>query len=94
MTQAMKRGLSWLRPVGWGLVVLILLTPLIAMQFTHEVAWTASDFLFATVLLGGAGVLIELAVRKIRNRAGAAMIAGAVVLAVLLIWAQGAVGIV
>lgn len=94
MTQAMKVGLSWLRPVGWGLVVLILLTPLIAMRFTPEVAWTASDFLFAAVLLVGAGVLIELAVRKVRNRAGALMVAGAVVLAVLLIWAQGAVGIV
>lgn len=93
MMRTTAMGLGWLRPVGWGLVALILLTPLVAMQFTHDVAWTASDFLFAGVLLGGAGALIELAARKVRSRAGVAMVAGAVVLAVLLIWAQGAVGI-
>ncbi|WP_395944011.1 hypothetical protein [Brevundimonas sp.] len=93
MMRAATTGLGWLRPAGWGLVALALLTPLVAMQFTREVAWTASDFLFAAGLLVGAGLLIELAVLKVRNRTGAAIIAGVVVLAVLLIWAQGAVGI-
>jgi len=47
-----------LRIIGWSLVGLILLAPLVAMQFTREVAWTASDFLFAGVLLiGGGGVV-------------------------------------
>lgn len=93
MARTMTTGWGWLRPVGWGLVALVLLTPLVAMQFTREVAWTASDFLFAALLMIGAGVLIELAARKLRNRAGAAMVAGAVLLAVLLIWSQGAVGL-
>lgn len=86
-------GVHPVRLIGWGLVAAVLLAPLVAMQFTREVAWTASDFLFAGVLLIGAGALIELAVRRVANRTGAALIAGAVVLALLLIWADGAVGI-
>ena len=46
---------------------LILLLPLVAMQFTDEVAWSVGDFVFAGVLLAGTGVLLELAVRKPRN---------------------------
>jgi len=81
------------RLIGWSLVAAILSAPLVAMQFTREVAWTASDFAFAGVLLIGGGLLIELAVRRVVNRAAMTAICAAVVLAVLLIWADGAVGI-
>ena len=40
---------------------LLLLLPLVAMQFTNEVNWTFSDFLVAGILLFGTGGLIELA---------------------------------
>ncbi|QFU32660.1 MULTISPECIES: hypothetical protein [unclassified Brevundimonas] len=63
------------------------------MQFTREVAWTASDFLFAGVLLVGAGVLIKLTLALIKRRSLALAVCAAVVLAVLLIWAEGAVGV-
>jgi len=40
------------RLIVWAVVVaLILLIPLVAMQFTSEVNWTLSDFVFAGVLL-------------------------------------------
>jgi hypothetical protein len=42
----------------------ILLLPLVAMQITDEVDWTLADFVAAGVLLGGSGLLLELAVRK------------------------------
>ena len=95
MTSVAKRaaGVHPLRLIGWGLIALVLVTPLVAMQFTREVAWTASDFLFAGVLLIGAGVLIELVVRRVANRAAAAMVVGSVIVGVLLIWAQSAVGL-
>ena len=38
-----RRGSVW-RIAAWGLAGLILLLPLVAMQFTDEVEWTASDF--------------------------------------------------
>jgi len=96
MTSVAKQGgraVHPLRLIGWGLVGAVLLTPLVAMQFTQEVAWTASDFLFAGMLLIGGGAVIELAVRRVSNRAVALCISALVVLAVLLIWADGAVGI-
>jgi hypothetical protein len=45
----------------------ILLLPLVAMQFTGEVDWGVADFVFAGVLLGGTGLLLEVAVRKPGN---------------------------
>lgn len=45
----------------------ILLLPLVAMQITDEVDWGVADFVFAGVLLGGTGLLLELAARKPRN---------------------------
>lgn len=74
-------------------VVLLLLVPLIAMQFTNEVNWTAFDFVAAGILLLGTGLIAELVMRKVRtrNRQFAAI---AVLLAVLfLVWAELAVGI-
>ena len=44
-------------------LALLLLLPAIALLFTDEVQWTAGDFLFAAVLLGGTGLLVELVVR-------------------------------
>ena len=53
------------RLIVWAVVVaLILLIPLVAMQFTSEVNWTLSDFVFAGVLLFGTGLTYELVARK------------------------------
>lgn len=70
---------------------LILLVPLGAMQFTDEVNWTLSDFVVAGVLLFGAGLLLDLAIRKAGKYRIAA--AAAVVLAFLWLWAELAVGV-
>lgn len=96
MSILMKRAPSFFNPIrtaGWSAVGLILLTPLAAMQFTSEVAWDALDFLFAAVLLIGAGLLLELLLWKARTPLVRLMLAAAVILSVLLIWAEAAVGI-
>lgn len=90
---ASKSGLGRWRIVGWGAVAAILLAPAVAMQFSDEVAWTASDFLFAGVLLIGAGALIELAVWKAKSTPLRIALILAVLAAVALVWADGAVGI-
>lgn len=82
------------RIAAWSIAALLLMLPLVAMQFTREVAWTASDFVFAATMIGGTGLLFELAVRRSRNlgyRAGVAVLLAAIF---LLIWVNGAVGIV
>lgn len=85
---------STLRLIGWSLVAGLLVTPAIAMQFTDEVQWTTSDFIFAGVVLVGAGAIAEAAVRASGDwsyRIGAGL---AVLASVLLLWINGAVGII
>ena len=48
--------------------LLLLLVPLIAMQYTTEVNWTVGDFLVAGVLLLGIGLAIELLLRRISQQ--------------------------
>jgi len=72
---------------------LLLLLPLIAMQFTEEVNWTLFDFVVAGVLLIGTGLLCELALRKISKIRYRILIIAALLLAMLLIWVELAVGI-
>lgn len=82
-----------LRILGWGAVALVMLAPAVAMQFTDEVNWTTSDFVFAGVLLIGGGAVIELVAWRARNPAIRIGFALFVVFIVALIWIEGAVGI-
>lgn len=97
MTGGTKRlmerpGGAW-HPVMWAVIAAILLLPLVAMQFTDEVNWTAFDFAAAGVLLVGAGLVWEVATRLVSERPRRLVIAAVLVLVVALLWAQGAVGI-
>ena len=74
-------------------VTIVLLIPLIAMQFTNEVNWTLLDFVVMGVLLYGTGLLCELAVRKIKSIDKRILIIGTILVLFLLIWAELAVGI-
>jgi hypothetical protein len=74
-------------------VVLLLLVPLIAMQFTNEVNWTLSDFVVMGILLLGTGLLCELVLRKVKKIKYRTAIVVAILVAFLLIWMELAVGI-
>lgn len=94
-TAAMRVGRGgWWRPAMWSVLAGLLLLPAAAMRFTPEVTWTASDFLFAALLLGGLGVAVELVMRFTRRPLTRATLAAGALLAVLLVWAEGAVGLV
>jgi hypothetical protein len=72
---------------------LILLVPLLAMQFTDEVNWDLTDFAVVGALLIGTGLMYELASRKVGNIKYRAAVGVALVAALLLVWAELAVGI-
>jgi Kef-type K+ transport system membrane component KefB len=74
-------------------VVIVLLIPLVAMQFTNEVDWKIPDFIIMGVLLVSTGLLIELVLRKVKNVRYRIVICGAILFMLLLIWAELAVGI-
>jgi hypothetical protein len=73
---------------------IILLVPLVAMQFTDEVHWSAGDFIAAAVLLLGAGFAYELVAKKTKNTIYRFAVGVAVGGAFLLVWVNGAVGII
>ena len=72
---------------------LILLIPLIAMQFTDEVNWALADFLIAGVLLISTGLFLDLANRKISKSNHKIAISILIVIAFLMVWAELAVGV-
>jgi drug/metabolite transporter (DMT)-like permease len=72
----------------------VLLVPLVAMQITDEVDWGVADFVLAGVLLGGTGLVLELAARKPGKLAYLAAAIGIGVAAVVLGEADDAPGLV
>jgi hypothetical protein len=71
----------------------ILLVPLVAMRFTSEVNWTILDFVVAGFLLGGTGAAYVLLSRRTRKARMRFAIGAALLMALLLVWAELAVGI-
>ena len=74
-------------------VVLILLIPLIAMQFSSEVNWTLIDFIIAGVLLFGTGLILELISKKIKKKGNRIVLIIIILGLLILIWLELAVGI-
>lgn len=87
------RGNYW-RIAAWSAAAFLLLLPLVAMQFTDEVNWTTADFVVFGAMLACAGGAFELAARMTRNTAYRAAVGVALAAAFLLVWANGAVGII
>lgn len=74
-------------------ICILLLCPLIAMQFTKEVNWTTIDFLAAAVLLFSAGFALEWVMQKISRKKIQILLAIAILCAFMLLWAELAVGV-
>ncbi len=74
-------------------VAFLLLVPLIAMQFTHEVSWTLFDFVSAGSLLLGTGLMCELVMRKVKKIGYRIAICFALLVICFLVWIELAVGI-
>ncbi len=72
--------------------VLLLSIPLIAMCFTSEVNWSIADFAIMGILLFGAGSAFVMIARK-SPRKHWALIGMLLVVAVLYLWAELAVGV-
>jgi hypothetical protein len=77
------------RLIGWGGAAALLLIPLVS-----GAPWTLSDYAFAAALLAIAGGTFELAVRRSGNLWYRAGVAVALATSFLLVWINGAVGII
>jgi hypothetical protein len=72
---------------------IILLIPLLAMQFTDEVDWGLFDFIIIGTLLMTAGLTYEFLSKKVKTTQHRIILAIVLAIALLLVWAELAVGI-
>lgn len=89
-----KRPVNLWRIIGWGGLALLLLAPLVAMQFSDEVDWDETDFIVAGVIFAIVGGFVELAVRASSNwfyRIGAFF---AIFSGFIVVWVNLAVGMI
>lgn len=63
------------------------------MQFSNEVNWRLIDFIVAAVLLLGAGLSIEIILRKVKGQKYRIVLFLVLLLVFFLIWSELAVGI-
>ena len=73
---------------------MLVLLPLLTTSITDKVNWGVFDFIFAALLIGSLGLGWEIILRTTRHRLWRAVLVLAVLAAVLLIWAELAVGII
>jgi len=96
MTKEAKNGGEWRdrpwRIAVWGVAALLLVLPLVAMQFTDEVAWNGADFIVFGTMLAVAYGIFELTARMTGSITYRAAVGVAVATAFLLIWVNLAVG--
>lgn len=75
------------------ITALLLLVPLVAMQFSDEVDWNLFDFVVMGALLLTTGFAYELATRKVTDNKEKIAIGIGVAIVFLLVWAELAVGV-
>jgi len=88
-----ERWSRW-RLAMWSAAAMLLALPALAMRFTPEVVWTASDFIIMGIMLGSACLACELAARASGNGAYRVAAIVAVGTAFLTVWVNLAVGMV
>lgn len=85
------RGSRWSLAI-WAAAGLLLLAPLVAMQFTRDVVWTAVDFATFGAMLAMVCGAFELALRASSNLFYRIAVGVAEAAAFLLVWVNLAVG--
>lgn len=82
-----RNGFPLWRITLWTVIGGLLLLPAAAMRVTNDVQWTATDFVFAGLVLGLAGALFEIVMLTLRQPlhrlAGGLLILGGV----MAVWA-------
>ena len=74
-------------------IVILLLIPFVAMQFSGEVNWSLIDFIVMGLLLFGSSFLCELIIEKVSNTKYRIIFCIFILAGFLIIWTELAVGI-
>jgi len=84
--QAGTGGWNPWRIARWTAALALLLTPAVMMRVSNGWHWTIGSFVAAAIVIGGIGLLYELAERTSPSRAYRAGVAVALVTAFLTVW--------
>ena len=87
ITQQQRTALLFTIPL------VLLAIPLVAMQFTNEIQWKLSDFVLMGILLFGTAFLCEMVLRKVKTTKNRLIICAGILLGLVLLWMEMAVGI-
>ncbi|HAY3545039.1 hypothetical protein [Elizabethkingia anophelis] len=77
----------------YSVAALLLIVPLIGMQFSKEIKWSLLDFIIAGFLLFTTGFTIDLIMRRVKTKAFQFICIAFVLIVLFLTWAELAVGI-
>ena len=77
----------------FSITAAILMIPLVAMQFTKEVAWSGSDFLIMGILLSVTAFFVDFILRIVAVNGKRFFYIALALIVFFLIWAELAVGI-
>lgn len=77
----------------YSVAVSLLAVPLIAMQFSDQVKWSAFDFAVAGVLLFTTATMITLILKYVTKASSKFIYVSVAIIVLFLIWAELAVGI-
>jgi hypothetical protein len=80
-------------PLLLSIASLILIIPLISLQFSSEVDWGLLDFIIGGILLFGTAFWIDLILRKVQSKSKRILGVLITLFILLLIWAELAVGV-
>jgi hypothetical protein len=75
------------------LPMLLLIIPLLAMQFTEEVNWSGFDFVVAGALLLGTSWLCMFVFQKVKKVKHQIILCALILVMLVLLWAELAVGL-
>ena len=75
------------------IVGIILLIPMIAMQFTDEVNWSFLDFIIMGIMLSITGLALGIIIKKIKDYKYRNIFITMIVMIFLLTWAELGVGL-
>jgi hypothetical protein len=71
----------------------ILMLPLLGMQFSKEVNWSPGDFVLMGALISGTGFMYLIVARQVTSRGQRLLVGAGLLLTLLLVWVELAVGV-
>jgi dipeptide/tripeptide permease len=72
----------------------ILTIPILGKLFTDDFQWALPDFIIGAILLYGTSFMIDVIMRKVQKKSHKIALNGLILLVLLCIWAELAVGLI